>query len=1371
MSSMAYVAGEVTKDLSDALHLVLGAVVESPEPVLVLAWYLDSLAKEYGLSESLELDLSPLDRLDLPAPAQTMVNHYLADEDEAVEVDSLRDQLYSVFLALSQDRDARRTLNKRQPMSEMAVMHLAQIYWNLEGNQARPMLPIRTGQRINVAGRQVVADIKVPGVTKDFATMRWAARVNQKAQVKSAGQGFRTQGARLAVLAARLIVSNGPPFLGDLDEMKLRFSSAVDGKPRLEAIHWHGPESDVELQPTWARRPRQASSLVLVGRPIHPSAGYQRRRFDDQIDKLWLEGGDRRLWLVGGPGLGKSYSAGRVALGALGSRGDDGESLLVWVDSAGAGSVTRAYAEAADRLSDYGLPIHAGSGDSEAARARALLDVLAASRWRWLVVLDNADSAELFQAGLIPPGNNSNGRVLITTTNYDHRMGSNGRLVFAGLFTAEEAEGYLRSGVHARGRASSLLQRATSADTKALAEAVGHQPLALSIAAGTIIANAMSVADWITHFRQASAMDIAADEPDAGGYPHLIGAAWRTALDKAARGLPDGVVERAAMVAALQDPDGHPTWLWDREAVVSWVAGEPADHRPGGMPAAIRRLVDHGLLELRGATWKHGRVAIHRLAARAVRDNAPPVALAELAAILADEWLLQLTEDESLAPRAVLQANIRSIAGLPALPKQTRQILTALLRYGGEATRFVEGSRALVDLMGPYLARGGAFGRLHLADEIVDLGNEELLLDRADESKKRYCQAVRLLHEVAKDRTVSEDLQVRALLRLGRLEESLGHPDLSRTSLARALTLLERLVDLTQGGPKLGSYLVDLASLYDQFGSPGKAQAARVRGAEILQHPPALVSGSNKLRQFLQARDWLALGNQLRHLGRADGAQAYLVRAATAFGELDRPSQELLALSELGRAQIETAEWALAEQTLSRFLAAQWWIPPMKRFDERTLLASVQQRLGRPKDAAATLAAVVGDDPRSGMGQAGTSGSRQHLSFATDKDAVQGELQAILLSGTQDLLGRIALETSSQGEWADAVGLSESALDIAQQRADASPGNPELQERLADAHLLTGSQFVGLGQLDRATRHLIQAVGIYDVLLEFAPTNEQASSLALALWTLGIVQSALGESDASAASFNRAVRIWGHLHDHSPELDVRQGFSAALRSLAGVHLSHGRGEDAIDCANRLIRIWQADAEHVPVDFDAQRELAFANEMLGLIYLQLGRNDEAEAPLWRSVAGWELVGGLVPGSRDEEAELGVSRFLLGVAYGKLDNLSEAIDALSQSVSEGLSMVERDPMDTATQESVAWRMAALSNVYEQADCLDEAADSLDRAVKRLQMLVALEPGKHERKLLEGLRSLVDLQRRRGRGAEAEAASAKADELSRRFPSLGE
>ena len=40
--------------------------------------------------------------------------------------------------------------------------------------------------------------------------MTWTARVNEKGSYKSSGQGFRTQGARLAVLAAQLIVAEQP---------------------------------------------------------------------------------------------------------------------------------------------------------------------------------------------------------------------------------------------------------------------------------------------------------------------------------------------------------------------------------------------------------------------------------------------------------------------------------------------------------------------------------------------------------------------------------------------------------------------------------------------------------------------------------------------------------------------------------------------------------------------------------------------------------------------------------------------------------------------------------------------------------------------------------------------------------------------------------------------------------------------------------------------------------------------------------------------------------------------------------------------------------------------------------------------------------
>src|SRR5690606_26269674 len=144
-------------------------------------------------------------------------------------------------------------------------------------------------------------------------------------------------------------------------------------------------------------------------------------------------------------------------------------------------------------------------------------------------------------------------------------------------------------------------------------QTVGHHPLALSIAASTISANAMTLPDWIDEFTAAETMDAAADEPDRGGYPHLLGASWQVALARASQGLPQGVVQRAAIVAALQDPDGHPTWLWDRDAVAKWVAGGVALARHHQVPVALRRLADSGLIELRG-TWRGGQVAIHQLA-------------------------------------------------------------------------------------------------------------------------------------------------------------------------------------------------------------------------------------------------------------------------------------------------------------------------------------------------------------------------------------------------------------------------------------------------------------------------------------------------------------------------------------------------------------------------------------------------------------------------------------------------------------------------------------------------------------------------------------------------------------------------------------
>ncbi|KRA37965.1 MULTISPECIES: hypothetical protein [unclassified Nocardioides] len=194
----------LTKDLVAALERA-GVDPTSAEPgvVVVLAAYLDLLAKEYGLSESLDLDTDPLERAQQPGPVMDVVRHYLASGATELGAESVRLGLYNVFVGLAGDASARKTLNQNIPLTESKLGYLAQIYWNLEANDGRPRLPIKPA-----GGR----DIPVPDFPRDFATMQWTARCNEKGlSYKSSGAGFRKQGARLVVLAAKKLMENSQP--------------------------------------------------------------------------------------------------------------------------------------------------------------------------------------------------------------------------------------------------------------------------------------------------------------------------------------------------------------------------------------------------------------------------------------------------------------------------------------------------------------------------------------------------------------------------------------------------------------------------------------------------------------------------------------------------------------------------------------------------------------------------------------------------------------------------------------------------------------------------------------------------------------------------------------------------------------------------------------------------------------------------------------------------------------------------------------------------------------------------------------------------------------------------------------------------------
>lgn len=279
---------EIVGELSDALVAILGAAPTDPEPVVLLSAYLHGLAKGYGLSESQHLLESQLERTDPPDPAVSVINHFLSDEPGPIDGYSLRDRLYSVFVDLSRDPQARKALNRNEPLSEVGLLKVAQVFWNLEASATRRLLPISSGQTVTTrSGTTLRADIKVPDANVDFATMKWGDRTKQGASGlgagqawKSSGQGFRDKGARLAVLAAKRIVEGNPNPWPTMDGAALHFTPSKSGKQRVVAVVWPEKNRDAPEFPRVATGPRTETSSTPAFVPGDRSAERQRHGGD-----------------------------------------------------------------------------------------------------------------------------------------------------------------------------------------------------------------------------------------------------------------------------------------------------------------------------------------------------------------------------------------------------------------------------------------------------------------------------------------------------------------------------------------------------------------------------------------------------------------------------------------------------------------------------------------------------------------------------------------------------------------------------------------------------------------------------------------------------------------------------------------------------------------------------------------------------------------------------------------------------------------------------------------------------------------------------------------------------------------------------------
>jgi Tetratricopeptide repeat len=360
---------------------------------------------------------------------------------------------------------------------------------------------------------------------------------------------------------------------------------------------------------------------------------------------------------VGDGGVGKTQLAAAVfreALSGDGSGGGDdaGVDLAVWVSAASRAAVLSSYAQAYTRT-------HPAAGADADRNALAFLDWLAATSRPWLIVLDDvADPADLARSWPAGPS----GRVLLTTRRRDAAISGAGTLVEVGVFTVEQAAGYLTTKL----ASGPDLPARVLDEAPQLAVDLGYLPLALSHAAAVIVNDAITCAQYRIQLADQRERLEVVFPPETGhagdDYAQTVAGTWTLARERANRLSPAGLAGPMLDLISMLDPNGIP------EAVLTSPPVAAHLHPGGGVGAgAGTRRVLRNLWRLslinHDPNDEFRSVRIHALAQRAAIEQLGPPAIASCVRTAADALIAIWPVNESASPLGqVLRANATVLA-------------------------------------------------------------------------------------------------------------------------------------------------------------------------------------------------------------------------------------------------------------------------------------------------------------------------------------------------------------------------------------------------------------------------------------------------------------------------------------------------------------------------------------------------------------------------------------------------------------------------------------------------------------------------------------------------------------------------------------
>ncbi|MFD9687745.1 FxSxx-COOH system tetratricopeptide repeat protein, partial [Kitasatospora sp. NPDC059088] len=415
---------------------------------------------------------------------------------------------------------------------------------------------------------------------------------------------------------------------------------------------------------------RPAAWPHLVGR-IPPQAGcFQVRGESERLARALDQGGNTVVVapaagvVLGLGGVGKTQLAAHYAR----TLWHGGElDVLVWIAAASTTEVVAGFASAAAEL----LGTEASDAEQAARQFLAWLEPgPGRPPCRWLVVLDDvSDPADL--TGLWPPAS-PQGRTLLTSRRRDAALTMGRRIVPLGVFTPVDSQVYLTEALAAADR--------QEADTElaALAEDLGHLPLALSQAAAYLIDTGLPCRRYraLLADRARTLAEAAPDRlPD--DQPHTVAAAWDLSIERADSLHPPGLARPVLELAAFLSPTGIPEAVFDSPPVLAHLSAgrflEPESEREGAAETRHPVSAEHARLALRAlhrlSLIDHlpdsplDSVRIHQLVQHAVRDTLTVPGFARTAQVAA-QALTAVWPDEDHSDRdlaAVLRANTATL--------------------------------------------------------------------------------------------------------------------------------------------------------------------------------------------------------------------------------------------------------------------------------------------------------------------------------------------------------------------------------------------------------------------------------------------------------------------------------------------------------------------------------------------------------------------------------------------------------------------------------------------------------------------------------------------------------------------------------------